>query len=286
MSRFPRTAVHRHVAAATLLLAVTTVQCAPAQTWRNVSSARQLAGEQSLDVNIEYGAGNLRLSPASGSFLYQMEARYDADRFTPVTEYDAAGRQLRLGFKGNGRIRDAKGGRLSLGLSRDLPVALKLEFGAGEADLDFGDLSLRSVDLATGASETRISWDRPNRTPAEHVKFAAGAASLRATGLGNARAARYSFEGGVGETTLDFSGAWTRNATASINLGVGSVTLRFPRSLGVHINKDSFLTSFDAAGMTKRGKSFYSRNWETAEHRLTLDVDAALGSIQVEWVDG
>jgi hypothetical protein len=104
-------------------------------------------------------------------------------------------------------------------------------------------------------------------------------------GLGNARAARYSFQGGVGETTLDFGGEWTRSATASAELGIGSLTLRFPRSLGVRITKNSFLTSFDSSGMIRRGNAFYSRNWDTAPHKLSLDVSAALGSIQVEWID-
>lgn len=270
-----------------IVLALGVAQATAAQTWRTISSARQLAGEQFVKVDVEYGVGRLQLHPSSGSFLYQMEARYDADRFHPVSEYNRGAGQLRLGIKGEGKLRKtSNGGRLTLGLSPELPLALNLEFGAGEADLDLGDLNLRSVDVATGASETRIRWDSPNRTPAEHVRLQSGAASLQVTGLGNARAARYTFEGGVGETTLDFTGSWTRSATASVEMGIGSITLRFPRSLGVRINKDSFLTSFDADGLEKRGKAFYSRNWATAAHRLTLDIDAALGSIDVEWTDG
>jgi hypothetical protein len=68
-------------------------------------------------------------------------------------------------------------------------------------------------------------------------------------------------------------------------LGIGSLTLRFPRSLGVRITKNSFLTSFDSSGMIRRGNAFYSRSWDTAPHKLSLDVSAALGSIQVEWID-
>ncbi len=279
--------MRRHAHGAGVLLALTLAQAASAQNWRTVSSARQTQGNESaLDVNVEYGAGRLRLSAAEQPFLYRLEARYDSDRFTPIMQYNADAGRLRVGMEGRGRTRGGgEQARMAVSLSRDVPMELKLQFGAGEADLDLGGLSLRNLQVSTGASETRISFDQPNRLPAEHVRFEAGAASLRVNGLGNARAARYSFQGGVGETTLDFSGDWNRSATASAELGIGSLTLRFPRNLGVRITKSSFLTSFDSSGMVKRGNAFYSRNWQTAPHKLSLDVSAALGSIQVEWTD-
>ncbi|CAN5866073.1 hypothetical protein BH20GEM3_BH20GEM3_01840 [soil metagenome] len=279
--------MRRNVHAAGVLIALALAQVASAQSWRTVSSARQTQGNESaLQVNVEYGAGRLHMSPAEQPFLYQLEARYDSDRFTPITQYDAAAGSLRVGMEGRGRTRGGgEQARMAVSLSRVVPMGLKLQFGAGEAELDLGGLSLRSLDVSTGASETRIRFDQPNRVAAEHVRFEAGAASLRVNGLGNARAARYSFQGGVGETTLDFGGEWTRSATASAELGIGSLTLRFPRSLGVRITKNSFLTSFDSSGMIRRGNAFYSRSWDTAPHKLSLDVSAALGSIQVEWID-
>lgn len=279
--------MRRHGHGVGVLLALALCQAAAAQSWRTVSSARQTHGNESaLDVNVEYGAGRLRLSPAEQPFLYQLEARYDSERFTPISQYDAAAGRLRVGMEGRGSTRNVgEQARMDVSLSREVPMGLKLQFGAGEADLDLGGLSLRNLQVSTGASDTRVSFNQPNRVSAEHVRFEAGAASLRVNGLGNARAARYSFQGGVGETTLDFGGEWTRSATASAELGIGSLTLRFPRSLGVRITKNSFLTSFDSSGMVKRGNAFYSRNWDTAPHKLSLDVSAALGSIQVEWTD-
>jgi len=68
-------------------------------------------------------------------------------------------------------------------------------------------------------------------------------------------------------------------------MGIGSLTLRVPEGLGVRVIKDSFLTSFDSEGLIKRGGSYYSQNWDTAAHKLTINVDAAFGSIDVEWVE-
>lgn len=278
----------RLLAAVGLGAALGAADAAQAQSWRTMSSARQHAGERALDVAVEYGAGRLRVEPATGGLLYRFEMRYDEDQFRPVTDYDRDAGTLRLGMKGldaDGNRRMHGGGNASLSLNPQVPTDLRLDFGAGQADVDLGGLSLRGLRLSTGASEARISFSQPNRIQADTVRLTAGAADLQVTGLGNARAARYEFEGGVGQTTLDFSGAWSRGATAAVKMGIGSVKLRFPRDLAVSIVKSSFLTSFDADGMTRRGNTWYSGNWSRAPHRLTVEIDAAIGSIDVEWVD-
>src|SRR5690606_5443237 len=119
-------------------------------------------------------------------------------------------------------------------------------------------------NLETGASETEVRIDEPNPIRAKDVTLKAGAAEFRVEGLGNLRAERITFQGGVGSTTLDFRGAWEQDASARVQMGMGSVVLRFPRSLGVRINRNAVLTSFDAAGFTRRDRSFFSENWDSA----------------------
>lgn len=259
---------------------------AEGQTWRTITSARQVWDREPMDVQIQFGLGELNVRPAAEPMLYQMELRYDEERVTPVSEYQADRRRLRLGVEGRDgarRLKHREGSRATIELTRTVPLDLDLDFGAGEADLDLGGIALRKLDLSTGASETRVRFGAANPVEAEWIRIHAGAAELEVVGLGNARAERFSFEGGVGSTVLDFSGRWDRNTTATVEMGVGSLTLRFPRDLGIRLNKDSFLTSFDSEGLIKRGSSFYSPNWDSAAHRLTVDVDAAFGSIKVEW---
>ncbi|MGI9181402.1 MAG: hypothetical protein ACR2H9_12990 [Longimicrobiaceae bacterium] len=276
------------LAAASLLLAAP----AEAQSWRTLTSTRQLQGEQQLDVQVSYMAGTLELSRSPGKQLYSFELRYDEDQLTPVTEYRRGSGSLRLGVEsrdGSGISMprgSSRNGRATVALSPDVPMALQLRFGAGEARLDLGAMTLRSVDVSTGASETALSFDSPNRIAAEYVRIRSGAAALRTRGLANTRAERFEFEGGVGETVLDFGGTWTRNATASVKLGLGSMTLRFPRELGVRVVRSgSFLTTFNGEGLIKRGDEYYSPNWESAPHRLTVQLQAAFGSIDVQWID-
>lgn len=278
--------MRRHLLPVGLALTVGATALA-AQTWRTVTSARQLSGERRLDVKVEYGAGRLRVEPASRELLYRMELRYDERFMQPVTDYDRRAGSLRLGVRGTQRGQSQRGvgeGRASIGLSPAVSTALDLSFGAGEADLRLGGLALEDVSISTGASETRVSFDQPNRVAARRVRLQAGAAELTVTGLGNARAEVIEFEGGVGETTLDFGGSWARGARASVKVGIGSVTLRIPRGLGVRLHKESFLSSFDTEGFTRRGNYWYTPNYDRSRVRLDLSVDAAIGSVDVDWI--
>jgi hypothetical protein len=261
---------------------------ADAQRMRSTTSARQLQGETRANVQLTYGAGRLRVSPARGDLLYRMELRYDDEQFRPVTEYDRAGGKLKLGVESRehrGRHHGSNDQHATIELTPRLPLELSLAFGAGEADVELGGLALQDVHLQTGASRTNISFASPNRVAARRVKVDAGAAEVRVSGLGNTRSPRFEFSGGMGETTLEFGGAWTRSATAEINMGVGSVRLRLPRSLGVRIVRDSFLSSFDAGGMVKRGNAWYSRNYDQAQYKLDVSIHAAVGSVEVDWID-
>jgi len=45
----------------------------------------------------------------------------------------------------------------------------------------------------------------------------------------------------------------------------------------------ALLTSVDAQEMFRRGDSYYSADWDGAETRLTIEVDAHIGAIDVVW---
>ena len=67
-------------------------------------------------------------------------------------------------------------------------------------------------------------------------------------------------------------------------MGLGALELWIPGGLGVRLRKDGFLVSLDSEGLVKRGDAYYSRDWEDADRKVTIDLDAAFGSVNVEWV--
>ena len=88
---------------------------------------------------------------------------------------------------------------------------------------------------------------------------------------------------GVGDLTIDLTGEWRRDADVKVTMGLGSRQLVFPEGLGVKHERKTFLTSVDTQGLVKRGDSYYSLDWETAEHRVTVRVEAAFVSVDVRW---
>jgi hypothetical protein len=272
--------------AGTLALVAGPLQGIAAQSWRNVSMSRQLSGESDMRVRIRYGAGRLNVRPAESGALYRMELRYDEETFEPVAEYED--NRLDLGVRSiRNRINWSKGrdsGEMNLTLARNVPMDLDLEFGAVRADVDLGGLQMTRLDLTTGASESRIDISEPNPIRMESASFEVGAADFHVRSLGNLNAEIITVDAGVGNVVLDFRGRWQGDADVSVDMGLGALELRFPEGLGVRVIKNTFLTSLDSEGLIKRGDSFYSLDWEEAEHQVTVTVDAAFGSIDVVWI--
>lgn len=262
------------------------VQPAEAQSWRTVTMSRQLSGEEVLDVRVNYGVGRMVIGSSDSGVLYQMRLRYDEESFEPMAQYEDG--HLGIGVKQlRKRIRVGRNhdeGEMELRLARNVPMALGMDFGAVRADVDLGGLSLVDLELKTGASDAHVEVSSPNVVPLERARFEAGAAEFTASDLGNLNAEEISVSAGVGDITLEFTGEWQRDADVSVRMGLGSLKLHFPEGLGVRVEKSTFLTSFDSEGLVKRGDAYYSLDWEDAPNRVTVEVDAAFGGIEIVWV--
>ncbi|NJD10812.1 MAG: hypothetical protein FIB01_10415 [Gemmatimonadetes bacterium] len=258
---------------------------AGAQDWRTLSRGREYSGEKALTVDLEYGAGRLGIQPAAQGVLYRASIRYDADVFEPELEF--GGSALHIGI-GNGEMhghKNMKGGSLDLRLGPQAPLDLNLKFGATEANLELGGLRVRNLKVSTGASGTTLRISKPNLAECQQAEIEVGAARLEAIGLGNLNARQLEVSGGMGEVVLDFTGAWRGDLNAQVHMGLGSLTLRVPKGLGVSVRKDGILSGFDSQGLTKRGNTYYSDGFERAQRKLAVQLEAACGAIRVVWVD-
>lgn len=259
--------------------------------WTELSARRQTDGIRSIDAKITYVAGRLTVFSADEGLLYDLGLRYDAARLRPERSWEATGSAGRLELKfepaGDGDtdwdFDDDEFGELRLGLSHAVPASLRVDVGAAEAKLELGGIPLTRFVYRTGASSTKISFDTPNPAAMDRMELAAGAAEFEATGLGNAGFSTLEFEGAVGEVTLDFTGEWVRDATAEISVGLGALHLILERDIGVRLEKTGFLAGFDPRGLEKVDGGWQSNNWDTAPHRLRIDLKAAFGKVDIEF---
>lgn len=275
----------------TLIVIAAALSCAaslPAQSWRSIESARQLHDTASRTVRLRYAAGKLDIQQAPAPLLYSMEMRYDAERTEPLNEYDAATRTLRVGVRDRPASfgHDREGGSMRLALTRAVTLALDMKLGAVEADLNLTGLALTSLQLQSGASDARIRFDSLNPVRMRGLRMKIGAAHVRASKLANANAEEIQVEIGVGSVELDFAGQWNSDIRLDLQLALGGASIRVPSEVGIRVEMDQFLASFQHDGLEKRGDAFYSSNWDTARHRLRIHTRTAFGTIEVERTGG
>lgn len=264
---------------------------AQAQGMRPFETFRQRHGETRLSAKLEYAAGNLRVIPGRPGELYRMDLSYDPDRYLPLSDYDTQTGSARLGLRpaGTGGVRVVSRGQLNqlatVAVSPAVDLALDLSLGAVNADVDLGGLRVTDLDLKTGASRTVLRFSQPNPARCNQATISAGAAEVTVLGLGNSRCDEVEFEGGVGRVVLDFAGAWSSSTRVEVRMAMGELTLRLPRRVGLQITMDKFFSSFEAAGLVRRGNAFQSPNYAASARHLDLNLTTAVGNVEVEWVE-
>jgi len=280
---------------AAILTAATTTLATVAlagQSYRTITEARTARAEDSLFVDVKFMAGTLQLAPGDGTSLYRATINYNEGDFLAFTDYYPDKNRLEIGLRPKedlvsrlGRIKTAQ--RLDLSVTPLVPLRLSLELGAAEAELELGGISLVGADIVAGAATAHLSFGEPNRTTCNRLTLRAGAAEFRADGLANARCHHIVFAGGVGDVTLDFTSRWTGAMvhSAEISLGLGQLTLRLPETLGVAIDVDRFLVSFDDVGFTKSGARYVSPGYRSATSKLDIKLKAVLGDIDIVWIE-
>ena len=267
-----------------LALAFAMANVAGAQEWRTLQSARQLHDTGAYDVRVKYAAGRLELSAAASPFLYQMDLRYDADKARAVHAL-RDGRVLTLGIERESSVvnagRSGDENRMELALSPAVPMDLSLEMGAVEAELDLGGLSLTSLDIKAGANATRVRFDTPNRVAMRSLEVQAGAASIVLSSLASSNAAVMNVDAGVGSVEMDFTGTWTTDIAASIDIAFGALKLLVPDDVGVRLEVGKVLARVSSEGLTSRDGALVSDNWDTARYKLTVRAKTVFGTIDV-----
>lgn len=204
-------------------------------TGRQIHAARDTAAP--MHVKVVYGVGTLHVAPADAPWLYNVRLTYDQPDKEQTIHFDTASRTLAIGGGPEskdihiGKRNDSDDSDLRVGLARGVPLDLRVEFGAGDAVLQLGGLSLSNLAVSTGASDATVRFDAPNPIVLDRLKFEVGAAGFKAINLGNARARSLIVEAGAGDVDLDFGGHWTNDVTLDLTAALGAVHVHVPRGV-------------------------------------------------------
>ncbi|MFQ6032672.1 MAG: toast rack family protein, partial [Candidatus Zixiibacteriota bacterium] len=215
----------------------------------------ELTGEKNLLVKMDLGGGVIDLRKNNTGNILEAEIEYDPDKVDTDIDYRKIGDKgkLYLYSKSEDVDFDPDDNYWHLGFTDEIPIELEMDIGACEAEFDFTGLKISKLNLDLGASSSEMIFRKPNperifrRIPLRgtRIDIDVGASELKMKGLGNANFDKFSFDGGVGDFTLGFSGELKHKAYVDIDVGLGSLSILLPKDIGVRIEKeDSFLSSF------------------------------------------
>jgi hypothetical protein len=257
----------------------------------SIEQSQPIGSEERLDAKIDFDIGSLEIASDQAPNIYSLNLDYDRIRFEPDIHYEAQGGaegrlsvQLESTRKLGIRNR-VETNRLRLNLTDSMPVILRLNSGVGESRLSLSGIKLTRLDLEAGVGGTKISAYEPNPVVCERISLENGVGSMEAVGLGNLNFRSLRFEGGVGGASLDFSGEWQEDAEVRIAVGVGGVTIRMPRDIGVRVDAEkNFLSGLQLEDLEKRGSDYYSRNYDSARIRISVRVTTGIGGFKFSWL--
>jgi N-terminal domain of toast_rack, DUF2154 len=152
-----------------------------------------------VHVNLRMGAGNLRVG-AGTQKLMRADFSYNVPSWKPYVHYSSTGGEGNLTIEQPGTHHGHFGHTTyewDVRLSRDVPVDLRVNFGAGEAQMDVGSLMLRGIDVEMGVGKLDLDLrGNPKQNYEVRIRGGVGEATVRLPrDVGVAAHA----EGGIGE---------------------------------------------------------------------------------------
>lgn len=167
----------------------------------------------------------------------------------------------------------------SLKLSDSIPLDLAIQAGAYQGTLDLGGLHLKDLSIQDGASQSKVDFSQPNPETLDNFSYKTGASQVDLTELANANFSNFSFDGGAGDYTLDFSGSLTRDAQVTIKAGVSNITLTVPAATHVIISNQGAISNIDTQGTWIVNGSTYETEGQGPV--ITININIAVGNLKL-----
>ncbi len=159
----------------------------------------ELDKAERLRVNLRMGAGNLRVG-AGTQKLMRADFAYNVPSWKPYVRYTNTGGEGDLAIEQPGTHHGHFGSTKydwDVRLTRDVPVDLRVNFGAGEAQMEVGSLMLRSIEVDMGVGKLDLDLrGNPKHNYEVRIRGGVGEAMVR---LPRDVGVVANAEGGIGE---------------------------------------------------------------------------------------
>lgn len=247
--------------------------------------------EKGLRADIEAAFGTVVIARGERDKILVAEFREEySEKYSPQISYNVHGDRgnLKIKTKESSGWWGGKGDKdkreWTLKFTDALPIDFRIEFGAGEADIDLTGLQVQNLSISFGASSAELRCDEPNTIVAERVDIESGVSKFDAKNLCNLNFEKLNFSGGVGAYKLDFGGRLRQSGRVKVEVGLGSVTISIPKETPARVEfEDHWFAGFDLdEGFHRVKKGVYETDtYKSADAKLTIVLEAGLGSVKV-----
>lgn len=205
----------------------------------NLESHRTIAsqGEERAVVAIKMSAGELNVRAGEAGDLMKASFFYNRRPWEPRIDHQVSGGVARLYVEQRrmgpvfGRVRN----NWKIELSRKTPMELRLDLGAGKAEIDLNGIPVTKLDIQVGVGEMDLDLSRRTESMSGQIEGGIGEADII---LPEEIGVRVQIEGGLG--SVDAPGfikngsefrneAWGKtsvNIDIGVEAGIGHITLR------------------------------------------------------------
>ncbi len=240
------------------------------------------AGVSSARVKIEQGIGELSVAAGDPALFFSGVFRTNVAEWAPAVSWQNGRLDIEQGTT-TGMPGAGAENQWELAFSPDVELDMELEIGVVDCELEMGGLALTRLSIESGASDLVLRFDEPNRAEMERLRIQVGAANVDVGGIGNASPRNVRIDGGVGNITLDLTGAWVRSSDIRISAGSGMLVLRLPRDVGVRVEMEGGLGSIEADADLHYEDGVYTNDaYGDAALDLLIEVTVGVGSVELE----
>ena len=268
---------------ANINLPVTQIKTGPTQT---VDIQVPMPEEPStvVELNLEFLAGELKLAPGASGYLASGTAIFNAADLEPKIEASGSTHTLRSGnlkIEGIPNFQDDIKNEWDLQLA-NTPMSLNIKAGAYNGSFELGGLSLEKLAISEGGSDLTGTFSEPNHVEMSSFTFSTGGSSVELKGLANANFAQMTFNSGAGDYTLSFDGDLQRNASVTIDAGVGTVNIIVPQGVNAQLTFDGGLSTVNTNGGWDQNGNLYTLSGSGPTITITVKMGAGTLNLATE----
>lgn len=233
------------------------------------------------EVRLEFGAGELNISPGSDEYLVSGTATYNVDEFEPRVTISGSDVEISQQIEELNIIPilgDEFENTWDLELGNS-PMELHISAGGYQGEFELGGVPLHELRIAEGAANTRLSFSELNPVEMDTLRYDTGASKATLTGLANANFEEMDFRSGAGDYRLDFSGELQRDAEVSIKSGLSSIVIIVPEGTPATVRFEGGLTNVDRDGEWRMSGDDYVLSGEGPQ--LIISVEIGAGNLEL-----